>query len=142
MLSLFPLSDRVLRESFSPILDLDSLYSVDPSGTAQYETDSAIFYEFDLAGYSKEHIKLSIDKQKSLLKVFAERPNIPSRRYAYNSLNSREKHYTISLRSRESSYSLDLDNTKTELSDGILKVTVPKLEQSSTKSSEIFLEIN
>lgn len=142
MLSLFPLSDRVFRESFSPILDLDSLYSVDPSGTAQYETDSAVIYEFDLAGYSKEHIKLSIDKQKGLLKVLAARPDIPSRRYIYNSLNNREKHYTISLRSREASYSLDLDNTKTKLSEGILQIMVPKLEQSSAKSSEIFLEIN
>lgn len=125
-----------------------ALSRLDPSGTAQYESDNSMVYEFNLSGYDKEDIKVSIDKSTNLLKVGASPPSYPNRKYYYNSLNNKEVNYVVGLRSHTkysssgtSDYSLDYDGCRTEYNNGVLRVVIPKASKEAG-SSEITLKIN
>lgn len=144
MFSLLPLS----RSSLAPImgLGLDDFYNeaaaalsyLDPSGTSQYEQNNSMVFEFGLSGYEAADIKISVDKDKQLLKVTAASPSYPNRKYVYNSLNNKNTSYTISLRSGNGVV-LDYAAATTTFENGVLKIEMPKL--TKPKSSEITLEI-
>jgi HSP20 family molecular chaperone IbpA len=150
MFSLLPLSRDVLAASMKLDDYFDqtaaALSRLDPSGTAQYELDNSMVYEFNLSGYDKEDIKVSIDKSTNLLKVGASPPRYPNRAYLYNSLNNKDISYVVGLRSYNkisggTRYSLDYDSCRTEYINGMLRVIIPKASKE-VGSSEITLEIN
>lgn len=152
MFSLLPLTYDVLAagRKFDDYFDQTAaaLSRLDPSGTAQYELSNSMVYEFNLGGYDKEDIKVSIDKSTNLLKVGASPPRYPNRTYLYNSLNDKDVSYVVGLRSHAkvssrsgNTYSLDYDGCRTEYNNGVLRVTIPKSAKEVVQS-EITLEIN
>lgn len=146
MFSLLPLSRDVLAASMKLDDYFDqtaaALSRLDPSGTAQYEQSDEIVYEFNLGGYDKNNIKVSIDKSAQLLKIKASPPSYPNRKYYYNSLNKQDLTYVVGLASgRSGKYGLDLDRSTTTYADGLLRVVIPKASKDEGRS-EITLEIN
>lgn len=138
-LQLLPLED-LWRTSFDNFYrDMSSLAKVDPSGTAQYEEDGRMVYEFNMAGFKKNDIEVKLLRDEKLLKVKGSRASYPNRKYLYNSLSSKDKVLTIGLLEYKD---LDINSAQVEFVDGILRVSFSKVDPTEHKSqSELALDI-
>lgn len=135
MLSILPIDDT-FRSAFEGFYrDMSSLAKIDPSGTAQYEQDDKIVFEFNMLGYGKKDIEVKLLKDERKLVVKGQRPSYPNRKYLYNCLAPKERSYSMALLDK----SLDLSSAAVSFDSGVLKVEFTKL--SEIKQSELSLVI-
>jgi HSP20 family protein len=97
------------------------------------ETDNEFQVEALLAGVKKEDISIDVDKNMLIIK--AERKEIKDIQY-----NRKETYFGKYERSFKLPDNVDKENISASLVDGILKITIPKIE-IDTKLSRKSIEI-
>lgn len=97
------------------------------------ETDKEYVVEMLLAGVKKEDI--SIDIEKDMLTIKAERKEVGDQKY-----NRKQTYFGMYERSFKLPDDVDREKIDASLSDGILKIVIPKMV-IDTKLSKISIEI-
>lgn len=94
-----------------------------------YEKDGKYNIEIDIPGYDKEDISIEVDKDVLTVSASKEREdNDESKNYI-----RRERYYGSFSRSFNLGSDVDLENIDAEFVKGMLKITVPKVEEKSSK---------
>lgn len=94
------------------------------------ENDKEYIVELQLAGIKKEDI--SIDVEKNVLTIKAERKKIEDLKY-----NRKESYAGKYMKSFTLPDSVDEENIGASLNDGVLIVTIPKLEDAKLSKRQI-----
>jgi HSP20 family protein len=107
---------------------LNELGKSDPEEFAFVAEDGSFVWEFKLPGYSKEDIEISFFDDYLTISSNTEKKD--DRKFA-----ARKK---FSMKKACPNYKFKIDETKAELKDGILKITIPPKE----KKEEIIISIS
>jgi HSP20 family protein len=95
------------------------------------ENDNEYFVEFSLAGIKKEDVKINVENNQ--LTINAERKEIDDLKYNKKStfFGKYEKIFTLP-------ENINVDEIKSSLNNGILRITIPKMEiKNGSKVIEI-----
>ena len=96
-----------------------------------YEKDGKYNIEIDIPGYDKEDISIEVDKDVLTVSASKEREeNDESKNYI-----RRERFYGTFSRSFNLGSDVDMDNIDAEFVKGMLKITIPKTEEKSSKKT-------
>ena len=133
--------DRSLTPWFSDVFDSffndsyisDRMTSKVPAVNIS-ENDTEFHIELAAPGLKKEDFKINLDK--NVLSISVERKD----EYENKKYNKREYSYTSFVRSFTLPESADIEKIDAEYSDGILKVTVAKLEEATMPPKEISIK--
>lgn len=96
-----------------------------------YEKDGKYTIEMDIPGYNKDDISIEVDKDVLTVTASKEKEeNDESKNYI-----RRERVYGTFSRSFNLGSDVDLENIDAEFVKGMLKITVPKAEEKSSKKT-------
>jgi HSP20 family protein len=140
----FPL----LRPSWDNVMDferdVDSLFDTFPGGTFSPQTrrvpaidirdaENQTMIAVELPGVAKEDVKISVDK--GMLTISGERkePGLPEGSRALRN----EISYGAFVRTLELPYPVKMEAISAELSNGILRVSLPKAEEARPRAISI-----
>lgn len=94
-----------------------------------YEKDGKYNIEIDIPGYDKDDISIEVDKDVLTVSASKEKEeNDESKNYI-----RRERFYGTFSRSFNLGSDVDMDNIDAEFVKGMLKITIPKVEEKSSK---------
>ena len=96
-----------------------------------YEKDGKYNIEMDIPGYDKKDISIEVDNDVLTVTASKEKEeNDESKNYI-----RRERYYGTFSRSFNLGSDVDLENIDAEFVEGMLKITVPKAEEKSSKKT-------
>ena len=96
-----------------------------------YEKDGKYNIEMDIPGYDKKDISIEIDNDVLTVTASKEKEeNDESKNYI-----RRERYYGTFSRSFNLGNDVDLENIDAEFAKGMLKITIPKTEEKSSKKT-------
>ena len=101
-----------------------------------YEENEIYYIEMDIPGYKKNDIK--IECNDGVLVVTAEKSDVNNNESSNRKYIRKERSYGKVSRTFNFS-DIDEDSIKAQFTDGILKISIPKLEKNQTKK---VIEIN
>lgn len=108
------------KQAFMPAVDM-------------YEKSGAVVVEVAIAGISPENIKINIDDTILTIEGSSEnRTEVDETNYYRKEVRSGSFHRLINL-----PYTVDANATSAEYEKGMLKITMPKIEESKTKPVQI-----
>jgi HSP20 family molecular chaperone IbpA len=93
-----------------------------------YETDGSLVIVTDMPGVDKNTVDITLEKNILTLKGLVEftAPNNYSLAFAEYEVGDYERSFTLSSE-------IDRDNIEASIKDGVLKITLPKVAQSTKK---------
>ncbi|MFT7004844.1 MAG: HSP20 family protein, partial [Sulfurimonas sp.] len=111
-----------------------ALYNISYPRTNVVDTDKELVYQFDLAGVPKENIKLTID-ENNLLTLEGEKKS--SNQDKTKNYVKQEIFYGSFQKTIKLPENVDKDKLETKYNDGILTVTISKVEIKKPKAKVI-----
>ena len=93
-----------------------------------YEQDDRIFIEMDIPGYQKDDIKVECNKGNIVIKVEKEKKEEENKKYLH-----RERKLYGKIERSFHLEDIDEDSIKAEFKDGILKISVEKVDEDKNK---------
>lgn len=120
---------RMLDQPFSTLSDSNAFMpAIDVS-----ETETELTIAAELPGVAKEDVK--IDVEEGVLTIRGEKKQVHEEKKPH--LHVYERSYGVFERAFSLPQSVDADRIKAEFQDGVLKLTLPKMEKEKGRRIEI-----
>lgn len=127
--------DSLIRSRF---FDDDMLSGIWAPAVDLYETDNDIVIKAELPGVDKKDIKIKIEVKDNMLHLSGERKiekDIKEENY-----HRKERYYGTFRRSFSLPAHVEHEKVKAKFKDGILEITLPKVEKAKPKKIEIGID--